>query len=116
MSDISDRLRHTAGHLINGNVEDGSVEVAMLCEAADEIERLKAERLKLDRRIHNQRASLRQTWEIIEMRRNYMGSPASRAAFARLLKRHQKLLAEQRRRGPEFEKVLHENLWELYAR
>lgn len=72
-----------------------------VCKAQTvEIERLRAERLKLDKRIHNQRMALRETWEIVEMRRNYMGSPASRAAFASLLKRHQSLLA-QTRRSPE---------------
>lgn len=60
----------------------------------DEVEMLKAERLKLDRRIHNQRVALRQNWEIFEMRRKYMGSPASRAAYARLLKRYSELKAE----------------------
>src|SRR5215471_9487799 len=40
-NDIVERLRHTAGHLINGTIEDGGVEVAMLCDAADEIERLR---------------------------------------------------------------------------
>lgn len=43
MSDIVDRLRHTAGHLINGSVEDGSVEVALLCDAAEAIESLRAQ-------------------------------------------------------------------------
>lgn len=87
---------------------------ALAAEA--EVARLKDERLKLDRRIHNQRASLRQTWEIVEMRRNYMGSPASRAAFARLLRRHKELLAKQQNLGTEFQKVLEENRWGLYAR
>lgn len=64
-----------------------------------EIVRLKAERLKLDRRIHNQRVALRENWEIVEMRRNYMGSPASRAAYARLLKRHKELLAQSHGAG-----------------
>ncbi len=39
-----------------------------LIEAEKEIERLKTERLKLDRRIHNQRVALRKNWEIMEMR------------------------------------------------
>ena len=90
---------------------------AATCKALTaEVDRRREERIELDRRIHNQRASLRQTWEIVEQRRNYMGSPASRAAYARLLKRHQKLLADQQRIGPEFEKVLMENLNELYIR
>lgn len=90
--------------------------VAYISRLEATICRMHDERLNLDRRIHNQRASLRQTWEIVEMRRNYMGSPASRSAYARLLKRHQKLLADQRRLGPEFEKIINENIWELYAR
>lgn len=61
-----------------------------------EIRRLRAERLKLDKRIHNQRHALRENWMIVEMRRNYMGSPASRKAYANLLKRHQALLAVSR--------------------
>ena len=42
MTDICERLRQCAGGLINGAPEDGCVEVAMLAEAADEIERLRA--------------------------------------------------------------------------
>lgn len=41
MSDLADQLRHTAGHLINGTVEDGSVEVHLLASAADELEKLR---------------------------------------------------------------------------
>jgi len=48
MTDIIERLRHTAGHLINGQVEDGAVETGMLCEAADEIERLRAQVERMD--------------------------------------------------------------------
>lgn len=36
-----------------------------------EIDRLKAERLILDKRIHNQRVALRGNWEIIEKRAQY---------------------------------------------
>ena len=62
----------------------------------NQIALMKAERLKLDRRIHNQRVALRQTWETFEMRRKYMGSPDSRAAYARLLKRYkEKILCQQ---------------------
>jgi hypothetical protein len=43
VGDLVERLRNCAGHLINGDVEDGSVETAMLCDAADEIERLREE-------------------------------------------------------------------------
>lgn len=37
----------------------------------EKVERLKAERLKLDSRIRNQRLALRQNWQIIEMRAQY---------------------------------------------
>lgn len=40
--DIVEWLHHTAGHLINGAAKDGTVEVAKLCEAADEIDRLRS--------------------------------------------------------------------------
>ena len=63
-----------------------------LLAARQEIERLKAMRLKLDRRIHNQRLALRQNWEIVEMRGNWIGSPAARRKYANLLKRHRALL------------------------
>jgi hypothetical protein len=42
VTDISDRLRYTAGHLINGAVADGDIDSFMLVEAADEIDRLRA--------------------------------------------------------------------------
>lgn len=43
-----------------------------LCsDAADTIEMMRAERLKLDRRIHNQRHACRLTWETIEMRNDW---------------------------------------------
>lgn len=38
--DLVERLRKTASHLIDGSIEDGSVETEILCDAADEIERL----------------------------------------------------------------------------
>lgn len=59
------------------------------------IERLQQERLKLDRRIHNQRAALRQTWEIVEMRRKWLGSDTARKMYISLLKRYSALKAEQ---------------------
>jgi hypothetical protein len=40
-TDIVDELRQAAGNLINGVIEDGEVPVAMLSDAADEIERLR---------------------------------------------------------------------------
>jgi len=40
---------------------------------------------KLERRIHNQRRSNRDTWEIVEARRKWLGSLAARQVYARLL-------------------------------
>lgn len=42
MTYLGERLRHIAGELINGTVEDGAVECGLLCAAADEIDRLEA--------------------------------------------------------------------------
>lgn len=67
-----------------------------LIEALErEVERLKAERLKLDRRIHNQRMALRENWEIVEMRRKWLGSDTARKMYISLLKRYSALKAEQ---------------------
>lgn len=44
---------------------------ARAMELADKVDRMQAERLKLDRRIHNQRVALRSNWEIIEARAAY---------------------------------------------
>lgn len=60
-------------------------------ELAEEVDRLVAERLKLDRRIHNQRVALRQTWEIVEMRRKWLGGDTARKMYASLWKRYQTL-------------------------
>jgi hypothetical protein len=54
---------------------------------------MKAERLKLDRRIHNQRRALRETWEIVEMRRKWLGSDVARRNYAALIGRHRELMA-----------------------
>lgn len=59
--------------------------------AAAEIGRLKADRLKLDRRIHNQRVALRQNWEIVEARRKWLGSETARKAYVSLWKRYREL-------------------------
>lgn len=49
-----------------------AMEIAgIVAEKDAEIAKLKAERLELDRRIHNQRVALRQNWEITEMRAQY---------------------------------------------
>ena len=58
---------------------------------SEENRRLKAERLKLDKRIHNQRVALRQTWEIVEMRRKWLGSDTARRKYAELSKRYKAL-------------------------
>lgn len=69
-----------------------------LCsDAADTIDRMRAERLKLDKRIHNQRAAAGITWEIVEMRRKWLGSDTARAHSIRYLKRAQELKAENER-------------------
>lgn len=60
-------------------------------ELVAEVGRLRAERLKLDKRIHNQRKALRETWEIVEMRRKWMGSETARRLYANLLKRYRAL-------------------------
>lgn len=67
---------------------------------ANGIERMRAERLKLDRRIHNQRRANRDTWETVEMRRKSMGSDVVRRAYAALLKRYQKLLRVDGQEAP----------------
>lgn len=67
MDDIVKRLRWPPIH----GSEDHPVSVKLRVEAADEIERLRAERLNLDKRIHNQRVALRSNWEIIEARASY---------------------------------------------
>lgn len=69
----------------------GQEHEVMRC-AADRLRKLKTERAILDRRIHNQRHQNRVTWEIVEMRRKWMGGEASRRAYARLLLRHRRLL------------------------
>lgn len=48
--------------------------ISVLLAARSKIERMRAERLELDRRIHNQRRACRETWEIVEMRQRWMGS------------------------------------------
>lgn len=58
---------------------------------------------KLERRIHNQRRSNRDTWEIVESRNRWLGSPEARKAFARLLVRHRAAEAEVKRLTEEKE-------------
>ena len=64
---------------------------SVIAELRQEIATMKADRLKLDRRIHNQRVALRQTWEIVEMRRKWLGSDTARKMYIGLLKRYREL-------------------------
>lgn len=50
-------------------------------------------RLKLDDRIYHQRLALRENWEIVEMRRKWMGHPVAFQRYNSLLKRYQKAIA-----------------------
>lgn len=72
----------------------GQEHEVMRC-AAEKLQRLSAHYLRLERRIHNQRRSCRENWEIVEMRRKWLGSDVARRAYAALLGRYQKLLAER---------------------
>lgn len=72
--------------------DPGTCVCSAIMHLCDENKRLRAERLKLDRRIHNQRRSLRETWEIVEMRRKWIGSDSARQKYANLLKRYRALL------------------------
>lgn len=56
--------------------------------------RLRDERLKLDRRLHNQRIALRENWEIVEMRRKWLGSDTARKLYCNLLKKYRTLKAD----------------------
>ncbi len=67
-----------------------------ITDALETIGRLHEYCLQLERKIHNQRAANRENWEIIEMRRKWLGSDSARRMYANLLKRHQALLKEQR--------------------
>lgn len=84
---LMEELRQTAGELINGTVEDGSVPVALLAGAADEIERLRAQEYKLARRIHQQRVALRENWEIVEMRASHRRAWVRSPLLMSMLKR-----------------------------
>jgi len=87
MSDLSSFLRTEArARRLN---DDGICD--LLDEAAEAIERQNTERLKLDRRIHNQRVALRDNWEIVEMRRKWLGSDTARKMYISLSKRYREL-------------------------
>lgn len=77
---------------------------AELCALNEEVltvrsrnERLCAERKILDRRIHNQRLALRETWEIVEMRRKWLGSFTASKCAARNIRENRLLRAENKR-------------------
>jgi hypothetical protein len=70
-------------------------ELRPLClEAAAEIERLRAQEYRLAARIHNQRAALRDTWQIVEQRRKWLGSSSARQRYHWLWKQYQALKAK----------------------
>lgn len=73
----------------------------LLAQAAATIERLHADRLKLDRRIHNQRKASRDTWETVERRGNYMGSKGSRETLIRHMQWGKALICQLRSHGIE---------------
>jgi hypothetical protein len=83
-------------------LEGLTMEATALEAANARIIKMESQRKELDRRIHNQRVANRETWEIVEMRGNCMGSPASRAAYARL----SRWLKEQRARAERAEVAL----------
>jgi predicted transcriptional regulator of viral defense system len=55
--------------------------------AAAEIEKLRAEQLKLAQRIHNQRVALRRNWEIIESRASHRRAWVRSPLLASMLRR-----------------------------
>jgi hypothetical protein len=67
------------------------VEVRLI-EALHIIERLRDENETLKRRVHNQRVANRETWEIVEMRRKWLGSDTSRQMYLSLLKRYRQAI------------------------
>lgn len=76
------------GDAVPGRWEDTASKLLLL--AANQIDRMHQERLVLDRRIHNQRVALRETWEIVEMRRKWLGSDTARRAYCNLLKMYRR--------------------------
>lgn len=62
---------------------------AKAMELADKVDRMQAERLKLDRRIHNQRVALRENWEIIEMRASHKRAWLQSPLLLSMLRRRQ---------------------------
>lgn len=70
---------------LNTPIEERLVEVLVKLEAAHKL------RLKLEKRIHNQRQALHENWEIIERRRRYVANPELYKAYMKLLKETCKL-------------------------
>src|SRR5258706_3746721 len=66
-----------------------------ITDALETIGRLHEYCLQLERKIHNQRAANRKNWEIVEMRRKWLGSDSARRMYSNLFKRHQALLKER---------------------
>lgn len=56
-----------------------------LRETLSKLEQSYDDRLRLQWRVHCQRRSLRENWEIFERRAKYMGTPESRNAFMRVV-------------------------------
>jgi len=79
------RIRSEAQHMIAclRSREDDK-----LCiDAADEMERMREELFNLSNRIRNQRAALRENWQIIEMRAQYRRAWYPSPLLTSLLKR-----------------------------
>ena len=62
-----------------------------LYEALAIIEEMHEERLKLQRRIHNQRRAWKENWEIVEQRGNSIGSPKARERYILLWNKYREL-------------------------
>jgi hypothetical protein len=93
--------RPTNDMIAQWNATGIPVEVRLI-ETLNVIERLREENEKLKQRVHNQRVANRETWEIVEMRRKWLGSDTARNAYCSLLKRHRALLIECGRLKPTF--------------
>lgn len=59
-----------------------------------QIAKMKEERLKLDKRIHNQRVQLRQDWRIFEQRQKWIPPQAFREKYYDKVKRHNNLIVK----------------------
>lgn len=55
-----------------------------LAEALFKLQQSYDDRLRLQWRVHCQRRSLRENWEIVESRNNSLGSPLARRSYVRL--------------------------------